>query len=276
MSDSTRQTEYEAAFNQGASTKMVRQNIEGIEHVLVPPGSTLQSMERLMPAPQRIKANPEFYDAAGFCDYTEEFKQPGTRIFVDQANWRFFTVFDFHAPEQPAWGDHSASLKMNESPEWKRFKAVDGKKMMPQELAEFLEENLVYVAGPIAGADLLTMAQNLKAQLKGDLDIEHSTQSGLRRLLIKDDSVLKGQANKKELAFPEKVDLHLRIFDNHSTYPIAVFLRYRASKEGVMFWFKIPDPQRIEEQAFEAVIKEIRETSGLKTLKGRFEGPRHK
>lgn len=276
MSDSTRKTEFEAAFNQGASTAIVRQTIAGIEHVLVPPGSTLQSMERLMDAPQRIKANPEFYDAAGFCDYTEEFKQDGTRIFVDQQAWRFFTVFDFHAPGKPAWGDHSASLKMNESPEWKRFKAVDGKKMAPQELAEFLEENLVYVAGPIAGAELLTMAQNLKVQLKGDLDVEHSTQSGLRKLLIKDDSVLKGHSGKKELSFPEKVDLHLRIFDNHSTYPIAVFLRYRASKEGVTFWFKIPDPQGIEEQAFEAVINEIRETSGLKTLKGRFEGPRHK
>jgi len=272
----TDQTEFESAFNIGASTAVVRSTIEGIPHVLVPPGASLQSMEKLLPAPTRIIANPEFYDVDGFVDYAAEFQQEGSRVFVDQGKRRFFTVFDFHAKGQPAWGDHSASLCMQESPEWKRFKAADGAKMAPMELAEFLEENLAYVAGPIIGAELLTMAQNLKVTLKGDLNIEHSTQSGLRHLQVKDDSVLTGKSGAKELEFPERLQLNLRIFDNHSTYPIHVFLRYRAAKEGITFWLKIPDPQGIEDEAFDQVIDAVRTGTGLKTLKGRFEGPRHK
>ena len=270
------QTEFQAAFNAGMEQNIVSETIEGVLHVLVPPGCNLASMEKLLPAPTRIKASPEFNDCPGFVDYTGEFAEDGSRIFVDQADRRFFTVFDSHAKGKPAWGDHSASLQMKLSPEWKRFKAVDGQKMAPMELAEFIEENLSYFLGPIEGAELLTMAQNLKVQLKGDLQVEHRTQSGLRHLQIKDDSVLTGKSGTKELAFPEKVELGLRVFDNHSVYPISVFLRYRAAKEGIVFWLKIPDPQGIEEQAFYQVIDEVREKTGLKTLNGRYEGPRHK
>jgi len=269
-------TEFEAAFSAGAATEIVSVNIEGIPHVLVPPGSSLESMGRLMDAPKRIKASPEFYDVNGFIDYAEEFQQEGTRIFVNQDRWQFFTVFDFHAKGAPAWGDHSASLCLKQSPEWKRFIAIDGVKMDPTTLAEFLEENIEYIAGPIAGADLLSMSQNLKVALKGNLEIEQTLQAGMRHLQIKDDSVLSGKSGEKEMSFPEKVDLNLRIFDNHSAYSIKVFLRYRGVKEGIVFWFKIPDPQGIEERAFDAVIDEVREKSGLKTLKGRFEGPKHK
>lgn len=269
-------TEFEAAFAAGASINIVTQEIEGIEHALVPPGCELRSLEKLMPKPMRIRATPEFYDVAGFVDYAAEFQQEGTRIFVEDSSFRFFTIFDFHAKDTPAWGDHSASLCMTPSAEWTRFKSIDGVKMAPMELAEFLEENLTYIAGPVEGADLLTMAQNLKVTLKGNLDVEHSTQAGMRHLQIKDDSTLAGRSGKKEIAFPEKVELALRIFDNHSTYPIKAFLRYRANKDGVTFWFKIPDPQGIEREAFETVVKEVRETTGLKTLKGRFRGPSHK
>jgi uncharacterized protein YfdQ (DUF2303 family) len=271
------QTEYQAAYSQGAAQKVVMEEIEGVQHVLVPPGSNLSSMEGLLPAPTRIKAHPEFNDADGFVDYTGEFKEEGSRIFVNQSEWRFFTIFDSHAKDKPAWGDHSASLQMKESHEWKLFKQADGVKMTPMDLAEFLEDNLAYISGPIEGADLLTMVQNLKVQLKGELNVEHTQQSGLKKYLIQDDSTMKGANRKgKELIFPEKIQLSLRVFDNHNTYPLSVFLRDRVSKESVTFWIKIPDIKGIEEQAFDNVINEVREKTELKTLKGRWEGPRHK
>lgn len=269
-------TDFGAAFEAGAATKIVTKTFEGIQHAMIPAGSDLISMEELMDAPKRIKASPEFYDVGGFIDYTEEFAEAGTRIFVNQGDWRFFTIFDAPAKGQPAWGDHCASLQLKKSPEWKRFVGMDSVKLSPMELAEFIEENIEYFKGPLVGAELLTMAQNLKVDLKGDLQIDHTTQAGLKHLVIKDDSVLSGRSGDKDLAFPEKVDLSLRVFDQHTAYSVSVFLRYRASKEGVKFWFKVPDVPGIEEAAFEKVIEEIREKSGLKTLKGRYQGPSHK
>lgn len=272
----TDRTEFESAHALGAATHIVTESFNGIEHVLVPPGSSLTSMEKMQPQPARIKANPEFYDVEGFVDYAEEFKEEGTRIFVEKAAFRFFTIFDFHSPGEPAWGDHSASLTMRPSPEWTRWLRINNKKFTPMELAEFLEENLSYITAPVTGAELLTMCQNLKVVLKGNLDIEQSTQSGLKHLQIRDDSTLSGRSGTKDLAFPEKLELALRIFDNSHAYPISIFLRYRATKEGVVFWFTIPDPDGIEEQAFMKIVDEVKEESGLKTLMGRFDGPRHK
>lgn len=268
--------EYESAFNHGRNTEVVTKLIDGVTHVLIPSDASLKSMDHLLPAPRRIVANPEFYDVWGFADYANEFKSEGTRIFVNQADRRFFTIFDFHAPGVPAWGDHSASLEMRLSPEWRRWKDISGKVLSPIDMAEWLEDNMEYIIAPITGADLLSMAQNYKVKLKGDLTVEQSMQSGLRTLHIKDDSVLQGKSGAKEMMFPEQIELALRIFDNHDTYPVKVYLRYRTDKESVTFFFKVPDPERLEEQAFDLVVEKVAKTTKLKTLKGRFAGPRHK
>jgi uncharacterized protein YfdQ (DUF2303 family) len=250
--------------------------VEGVPHVVVPDGCRLQSLESLNPAPQRIKASPAFANVDGFVDYVGEFAREGSRIFVDKKHWRFTTVFDAHAPGQPSWCDHSASLTMELSHEWKQLLSVNGKKMAPQELAEYIEENLEYFIGPVEGAELLTMAQNLKLDLKGDLNIATSTQSGLRELIIRDDSVVKGQSGEKTMAFPEKVELAMRIFDHDSTYKVTAYLRYRASKDGIVFWFKIVNPDDIQEGAFDKIVSLVREQTALKTLYGTFDGPKHK
>lgn len=268
-------TDFCAAYEAGAATTIVSHRLEGVLHVQVPAGANLVSLEKMLPAPRRIKASPEFYDLHGFLDYTAEFAAAGTRVFVDAEANRLFTIFDAHAPDRPAWGDHCASLRLKCSPEWKRFCAVDSKRFDPMGLAEFIEENLEYFQGPVTGADLLTMAQNLKVTLKGNLDVQHSTQSGLRHLQIKDDSVLAGRVAEKELSFPERVDLKLRVYEGSTTYVVSVFLRYRAKKDGVQFWFSIPDRAGVEEAALDKVIDDIRVQSGLKVLKGRYGGPRH-
>ncbi len=136
---------------------------------------------------------------------------------------------------------------------------------------------MAYVAGPVAGLDLLAMAQSMKVKLKGDLDVEETLSRGMKRLLITDESVLKGtNSQKKEMEFPEELKLSLRVFKNGKTYPIKVYLRIRTTKDAITFWIKIPDPEAIEEEAFDQVIEEVRDVTGLPTLKGSFRGPSHK
>lgn len=275
----TAPTDFQAAYDAGAATKIVEHTVEGIPHVLIPPGCSLKSLEDLLPAPTRIKAHPSFSDVDGFADYVAEFKEQGSRIFVDDAQYRFTTIFDAHAPGLPAWGDHSASIRMELAHEWNKFAAYDGKALKPKEFAEFLEDNVAYISerSGMTGADLLTMAQTFKVDLKGELDIEDTLSRGMRKLVIKDDSTLKARgADGKELEFPEKLFFDLRIFKNHKAYPIEVYLRTRTSKDAVAFMIKIPDPEGLLEEAFDRVIEDVKEATGLPTLKGSFQGPSHK
>lgn len=273
----TAQNEAQTIFEKGRETKIVETEVNGIKHILVPSDCTLQSMERLMPAPVRIQASPEFFDAGGFAVYVNEFKEKGSRVFVDQEEKRYVTVFDCHHKGQPAWGDHSAALVLKESHEWIKFKQLDNKKMSNTDFAEFLEDHLAYIANEeITGGELLTMAQNLKVDLKGDLQVENSLHAGMRKLIIRDDHVMTGKVGDKEMSFPEKLRLALRIFRGGETYPIEVFVRYRAGKEGVVFWIKIPDIAGIQEAAFDKVTESVREATKLPVLNGSFQGKSHK
>lgn len=267
----------EFGFEKGRQTVAVKTEINGILHLLVPNDCTLKSMEDLMPAPQRIKASPEFLDANGFAEYVNEFKVEGSRVFVDVAEMRLCTVFDCHAPGKPAWGDHSASLVLKESHEWQKFKSLDNKHMDNTAFAEFIEDHLAYIANDdLSGSDLLSMAQNLKVELKGELAVESTLHAGLRNLVIRDDHVLQGKSGSKDISFPEKLKLKLRIFQGGETYPIEVYVRYRASKEGVKFWIKIPDPAGIKEEAFNVTVQSVRDLTSLPVLNGSFQGKSHR
>lgn len=273
----THETEAQTIFEKGRQQGIVEKSFNGIMHVLVPNDCSLKSLETLMPAPVRIKAHPEFNDVAGFAEYVEEFKEKGSRIFVDEDNWLFCVVFDCHHKGKPAWGDHSASLKLTTSNEWRKFVSLDGKQMDNLTFAEFIEDHIAYIQNnEMSGADLLTMAQNLKVDIKGDLAIENTLHSGLRNLVIRDDHVMQGKCGDKLMSFPEKLKLTLRVFRGGKAYPIEVYVRYRAAKEGVKFWIKIPDPAGIQEEAFNITIQDVREVTKLPVLKGAYEGRSHK
>ena len=274
-----KKTELESLHAIGAATSIVEVEIAGVPHIQVPPGSTLKNMEDLLDQPIRIKAHPEFNDVDGFAHYIEEFKEDGSRIFVDDSNFRFITVFDCHAKDKPAHGDHSATMKLNISSEWNRFLGYNEKKMNPKEFAEFLEDNIDYLSQTedMTGADLMTMAQSFKINVKGDLEVEDTIQSGLKTLVIKDDSTVSGRnVNGQHVSFPEKIAFDLRIFKNNEPYAIKVFLRYRKSDKGLTFWIKVPDPDKLEEQAFDRVIDQVKDKTGLSTLKGTYSGYNHR
>jgi uncharacterized protein YfdQ (DUF2303 family) len=272
-------TDFDAAFNAGRSYELKPVIIEGIPHVLLPPGCSLSSLEALLPAPKRIMAHPAFHDIEGFAAYVDEFKSAGSRVFVDETALSFFTIFDHHAKDQPAWGDHCASMKLEESPEWVRFKAFNDKKLSPIEFAEMIEDNLEYIsAANMTSADLLTMAQSFKVDFKGnELQVQDTLQRGLRSLVVKDEGVARGaKADGTELEFPEMLTLKLRIFKYQAAYELKVYLRYRASKERVLFFIKITDPEGIREKAFAAVIDDVKTATKLPTVKGKYSGPKHK
>lgn len=271
------QTEAQTIFEKGRQAAIVETEINGVKHILVPKDCELQSMERLMKAPVRIRATPEFYAADGFAEYVAEFKEEGSRIFVDEDDLRFSVVFDCHHKGSPAWGDHSASLKLVTAHEWRKFVSIDGKVMDSAGFAEFIEDHIAYIEGnDMTGSELLTMAQNLKVELKGELSVESTLHAGLRKLIIRDDHVLNAKCGEKEMSFPEKLKLTLRIFRGGNAYPIEVYVRYRANKDGVKFWIKIPDASGIQEEAFNLVVEDVKAKTGLPVLLGQYQGKAHK
>lgn len=258
-------------FEKGRQSSINIADINGVQHALVPKDCELKSLENLMPKPVRIKATPNFDDIVGFAEYIDEFKEDGSRVFVDEDSRSFMIVFDCHHKGSPAWGDHKAVMKLKYSNEWVRFSGFNEKKMTGLEFAEFIEDNIEYIYGnDLTGADLLSMAQSMKVSLKGNLEVDASLHSGLRKLTIKDDHVLSGRSGSKDISFPEKLKLRLRVYRGSDTYPIEAYLRYRVTKESVTFWIKIIDAEGIQEAAFLEVINKLKALTGLPVLLGSY------
>ena len=277
MAVMTDKTEVQSAYELGMSRSLDIVEIDGVKHALIPQGATVQSYEHLLPAPTRIKASPMLTDVASFKAYIDDFKDEDSRIFIDETNKRFFTIFDCHGKGRPAWGDHSASYQVQYSREWERFKSQDGKVMDNLQFADFIEDNIAYITAPVTGLDLLAMSQSIKVKFKGDIEIDETLHAGIKKLLIQDESVARGMdSTKKEVVFPEQITLAIRIYHNDHAYNVNAFLRYRKAEKGLVFWIKIPDPKAVEEQAFDNIIDQVANETGLPTLKGSYQGVSHK
>jgi uncharacterized protein YfdQ (DUF2303 family) len=273
----TEKTEVEVAYNLGMSRTLDMVDIDGVKHAILPPGCSVKDFEHLMPAPTRIKAHPMLTDIASFKEYIDSFKDDHSRIFIDEENKRFFTIFDCHGKDKPAWGDHSASYQVKFSREWERFKGKDGVKMDNMEFAEFIEDNVAYITAPVTGVDLLAMSQSIKAKFKGDIEVDETLHAGIKKLLIQDDTVARGMnAAKKEVTFPEQITMTIRVYHNDVAYSVNAHLRYRKSDKGLIFWIKIPDAKAAEEEAFDNIIARVKAETGLPTLKGSYQGISHK
>lgn len=253
-------------------------DVEYVPHAMIPPGHSLQSLEKLMDAPMRIRASPEFTAAEDFSIYFKEFAEEGTRIFVDDDKYRFTSVFDFHTPGSPAHGDHSAGLQMSLASEWRRWKDWSGRRMNREQFANFLENNLDYIVGDFAGTKLLQMCRSLKVRTRGDLQADERMADGQRSLVFKTDSEVRGQlADGMEVAFPEIIQVRIRVFKNAATYDLPARLRWSVSpKDGAEFWYDLMDPEGVEEAAFGKVIEQVTELCERRPIRGKYEGKYHK
>ncbi len=265
-------TDFQAAFDAGTNQEIKVLNIGGIDHALVPDSAGLKSFERLMDNPNRIKATHEFHDVESFAKYFKAFKEEGTRIFVDERRGTFTVVFDCDHKDSPGWGEHRITLSFSKSNEWNHFTGAHNERKSQSVFAEFLEDHADYVIGPddYTGANLIAMAQNINISIKGNCQVEETIANGLKTLVIKDDSTATGQLNGKQVSFPEKLQLRLRIFKGASAFDIGVHLRQRVNSGSLTFWISIPDIDAIIESAFNAVIEEVEEETGLECLKGTY------
>lgn len=266
--------DFQAAYNIGASAELKLTDVNGIKHAIVPPGADLVSLEYLLPAPTRIISHPIFTDVDGFHEYITDFKNDGTRIFVDEECCTFITIFDCYSKEQTAWCDHQASLGLKLSNLWVKLKHYADRKMQGDDFAEFLEDQQPYITGPVTGADLFLLAQNFKVKLKGEVESESTVQAGLKKLVIKDESRLYGEdTNGLEIEFPETLIFELPIFENCQIFKLPIRLRHRISDNKPVFWISIADPEQNQRQAFDAVFETVKEKIGLPMLKGKLNLP---
>jgi len=235
---------------------------------LVPQGVELQGLEKHLPAPVRTRQRLTVLDALTFIAYITRFATPATAVFCNGPEGRTFrAVFDYHQPDQPAWGEHTATYCCPLTIEWGNWKDADRKRMDQASFAEFIENNVKDIVTPPdnpaapSAADMLEISRTLEA--KKNISFRQGTRLDNGQVQLTYNEQIEGRAGEAgQLNIPEQFYIGLKPFLGGEAFLITARFRYRISEGRLSMWFELVRPDKVLEEAYNAVRKQIADSIG--------------
>lgn len=236
--------------------------------VLLHRDGRIESLERYLPEPLRARARAIFNEPVSFIDYVNAHAEEGTHLFGDvtEQSGSFIAILDYHLPttlesakQGAQWGEHTARLNLQVTPEWQRWLGSNAKPFEQAQFAEFLEDNVRDVVKP-SGAELLEVALTLQAAKKVAFRSGVRLSNGEHQLTYVEE--IAGQAGATgQLQVPERFTIAVAPFEGTDPVEIEVRLRYRLMEGRVVFIYQLLRP----DVAIRAVWQRIRERIASET-----------
>lgn len=225
--------------------------------------------------------SPEFTEHQGFIDYVKNHGTLGrVEIWANLPCHSVVAVLDGHLRRTggedtdskkhgatAGWGVHRAYLRLQTSPEWKAWRAIDKIDRNQTEFAEFLDDNLQDVVEPNA-ATLMEMVSKLSVTTGVSFSSAITLSSGETKLLYLED-----QQQKGDLKLPRTITIGVSPFLGLPAYRISARLRYRINSQKVSFKLLLDRPHIVERDALAGVLLAITEGTGLMVYHGQPSPP---
>lgn len=216
--------------------------------------------------PRFIGAARTVGDATSFINYVTRHAGAHTEVYADLARASIVAVIDSHdaasneGATRPGHEKHKVTLVLEKTPSWQAWAKLDNKLVSQEQFAEHIEENFVDVTRPEA-ADLLELAQTFHAT-RG-VEFGQSTRLSSGETQIQYAEKLDGKAGRSgEIAIPDEIGLALVPFVGSTVaYSIVAKFRWRLNQAQLGLGYKLIRPERILEDAFNDILKEI--TAGV-------------
>lgn len=235
-------------------------------HYLVPtqngPQNIVIDLEAGLSLPVRKRGLVQVFDAVSFnaileanADYT-----PTIYINRDANAPAIVGVLNGNDVNGPGWGDFRAEIVFRFTPQWLKWKALDGKMIGQVEFAEFIEENLGDVVSP-AGADMLEIAQDLSA--KRSVDFKSNVRLADGRLQFQNVENMEAQVGAGQIAIPTSITLGVAPVYGLPPFKVEARFRYRIESGKLRLGIKL---QRVED-IMAAVVNDM--VNGTIAVEGR-------
>lgn len=230
---------------------------EGCKAVILNNDFNVESLEKLQPAPNRLRQNLNLKTEQSLIDYANKFKVAGTAIFADLDELEITAVFDYHAdPANPRWGDHTATYNCPYSKDWKEWAHKDKQAMSQVEFGAFLENNIHCIATDgniVNGAELLAMVLAFEETRKSEFKSVKRLQDGTMSFTYTDEKT--GGGNAK---LPEEIVLGIQPFHNGDYYQVKARIRYRIKDGSLFLWYELINPEKVVEDAFNTTLEKLK------------------
>ncbi len=246
--------------------------------VLLHRDGRIASLERYMPEPLRPRARAVFNEPASFIAYIQAHDEDGTHLFGDvtEQSGSFMAILDYHLPttaesakQGAQWGEHTARLNLQVTPEWQRWLGSNAKPFEQAAFAEFLEDNVRDVVKP-SGAELLEVALTLQAAKKVAFRSAVRLDNGEHQLTYVEE--IAGQAGATgKLQVPERFTIAMAPFEGADPVEIEVRLRYRLMEGRVVFIYQLLRPDVAIRLMWERIRNRIASETGYVVHRGSAE-----
>lgn len=264
MADINPQNDVQSALLAGLSMAEPT-DVDGTPVLVVPPGSRVEDLEKLLNTPTRRRGTIKLRDTDSFIRFVNEEKSRTTRIYYTQDNPSFVAVFNDDG-DSPGWKDHRAVFSCPLSAEWETWKERDGRSMSQIDFARFIEDNLPDIANPPA-ADMLEISRSLEAKKKVNFASGIRLSNGQNELTYEEE--ISGTAAKGKLQVPEQFTIGIPVFENGARYAVDVRLRYRIGDGGQLaMWYELIRPHKIMEDAVDNVRVQILDKTEVMMFNG--------
>jgi len=256
-----------------AVAEIVRQAQEPMQNinptaaeVLIFPDKTVLPLEKYAERPRRKRSKVSVDDAESFIRYVNNHKQPGTALYgrATLEAGVFVGIIDAHegtvdalTDQRPAWGDHRVIFELAQTPEWKRWIALNEKPIGQLAFAEFIEDMLSEIQKP-TGIEMLEIASALRLD-NGQVQLQY-----LETIEQK-----AGQGGAMQV--PTEFELALQPFVGGSRYAVKARLRTKLVNRQVQFTYLLDRPHKVVETAFKEARDKIAAEAGLPVLLGRVD-----
>lgn len=235
---------------------------------LLPDGVGVHTLEHLLPNPTRTRQKLTVLDAESFIAYVNRFADAATAVFCNGPDGRtFLAVIDYHQPTAPAWRDHVATYRCPTSIEWGRWKENDRKRMDQATFAEFIEENVRDItqraneANDPSPADMLEISRTLEA--KKNITFRQGIRLDNGQVQLTYNEEIDGRAGEAgQLRIPEQFFIAVKPFLGGDAFCVPARFRYRILEGRLQMWFELVRPDKVLEEAYNAVRQKIQSAIG--------------
>jgi hypothetical protein len=244
-------------------------DIAGVPHVLHKAGMSIESAEKLLPAPTRVSETRRFRFAASFCDYVTHFMSESARVYGAYKDCVIYAVLDDHFADagkmvHPRWCEHVARLELEKSEDWKDLEAAHKKWVGHVEFVEFLQDHIGSIADPDAST-IIESASAFSAHRGAKFEQVVSASGGDLEVAYSEE--VRGNQRNGTLPMPRRILFALQPFCHGESITVEALVRWRLPADGkIVFSLTVLRLRDEIEREFARTIARVENLLGMKVL----------
>lgn len=240
---------------------------EGSRHLFYSDRVKMVTVEpEFKPLPERIRQAVRVDDKESAIEYINEYRgDVAAMLFADISNNAITAILDYHEKTQAQRNEHSVTLKLNYSEEWKRWHSRSGKLFPQKDFARFVEENRIDVIRP-NGAELLEVVSGMLVLKKVTFNSAVRLDSNTDSFEYSDDSTAVSKSGS--IAVPKQFTLRIPVYFGEEPEDVEAFLRHDTSTGQLAIGLELHRPEYVRQAAFKKVAADIKAATGQRVVYG--------